>query len=141
MVAAAGGGKLAFGVRGLGVSIAQNPDGIAGAGSGRGPRPARNRAAFGGLNAMERPDVVYWEKTRRLMIISLSIWAFFSFVIHFFVNALNEIVILGFPLGFYMAAQGSLIAFVVLIFWYAYAQDKIDIECGVQETAEDLGQD
>ena len=84
---------------------------------------------------MERPDVVYWEKTRRLMIISLSIWAFFSFVIHFFVNALNEIVILGFPLGFYMAAQGSLIAFVVLIFWYAYAQDKIDLECGVQETA------
>jgi hypothetical protein len=30
MVPGAGGGKLAFGVRGLGVSIAQNPDGIAG---------------------------------------------------------------------------------------------------------------
>jgi len=90
---------------------------------------------------MERPDDVHWEKTRRLMIISLSIWVFFSFVIHFFVNALNEIVILGFPLGFYMAAQGSLIAFVVLIFWYAYAQHRIDVECGVEETADDLGQD
>jgi putative solute:sodium symporter small subunit len=90
---------------------------------------------------MERPDIVYWEKTRRLMWISLAIWAFFSFFIHFFVNQLNEIVILGFPLGFYMAAQGSLIAFVVLIFWYAYRQHAIDVECGVAETADDLSQD
>lgn len=90
---------------------------------------------------MASPDTVYWEKTRRLMWISLAIWAFFSFFIHFFVKALNEIVILGFPLGFYMAAQGSLIAFVLLIFWYAYKQHEIDVECGVEETADDLGQD
>jgi putative solute:sodium symporter small subunit len=54
-------------------------------------------------------------------------------VIHFFVNPLNEIQILGFPLGFYMAAQGSLIAFVVMLFFYAWAQDKIDREEGVAE--------
>jgi putative solute:sodium symporter small subunit len=40
---------------------------------------------------------------------------------------------LGFPVGFYMAAQGSLIAFVVLIFWSVRAQDKIDRECGFAE--------
>jgi putative solute:sodium symporter small subunit len=67
------------------------------------------------------------------MWIALAIWAFFSFVIHFFVNQLNEIVILGFPLGFYMAAQGSLIAFVVLLFWFASKQDSIDREYGVAE--------
>ena len=83
-------------------------------------------------------DTVYWEKTRRLMWISLAIWAFFSFVIHFFVNTLNSIVILGFPLGFYMAAQGSLIAFVVLIFWYATRQHQIDVESGVAETDDDF---
>lgn len=81
----------------------------------------------------------YWEKTRRLMWITLAIWAFFSFFIHFFVYALNNIVILGFPLGFYMAAQGSLIAFVVLIFWYAHRQHQIDAESGVAEAAEDAG--
>jgi putative solute:sodium symporter small subunit len=74
------------------------------------------------------------------MWISLAIWAFFGFFIHMFVNVLNNIVILGFPLGFYMAAQGSLIVFVVLIFWYAYRQHQIDVECGVEETAEDLDQ-
>jgi putative solute:sodium symporter small subunit len=76
----------------------------------------------------------YWDRTKRLMITALIIWAIFGFAIHFFAPALNEIVILGFPLGFYMAAQGSLIAFVVLIFWFARAQDNIDRECGVAET-------
>ena len=89
---------------------------------------------------MENRDAVYWEKTRNLMWISLAIWAFFAFFVHMFVNVLNKIVILGFPLGFYMAAQGSLIAFVVLIFWYAYRQHQIDVECGVEETAADLDQ-
>jgi putative solute:sodium symporter small subunit len=75
----------------------------------------------------------HWAKTRGLMLIALAIWFFFSFVIHLFATSLNEIVIIGFPLGFYMAAQGSLIAFVVLIFWFASRQNKIDEEFGVHE--------
>lgn len=75
----------------------------------------------------------YWDKTRRLMWITMAVWFFFGFVVHAFVIPLNQIVILGFPLGFYMAAQGSLIAFVVLIFWFARRQDAIDRECGVAE--------
>lgn len=75
----------------------------------------------------------YWAKTSRLMYTLLALWVFFSFVVHFFAVQLNSIVILGFPLGFYMAAQGSLIAFVVICFWNARAQDKIDEEFGVRE--------
>ena len=75
----------------------------------------------------------YWAKTKRLMIIALVIWAIFGYGIHIFAGQLNEIVILGFPLGFYMAAQGSLIVFVALIFWFANRQDAIDRECGVAE--------
>jgi putative solute:sodium symporter small subunit len=75
----------------------------------------------------------YWRQTRRLMWIVLTIWFIFSFGIHFFVRQLNEIVILGFPLGFYMAAQGSLIIFVILIFWFSYRQNRIDEEFGMAE--------
>ena len=64
-----------------------------------------------------------------------ALWVFFSFIIHFFVSSLNEIRFLGFPLGFYMAAQGSLIAFVVMLFVFARRQDAIDREEG---QAEDL---
>ena len=75
----------------------------------------------------------HWAKTRGLMIFTLAVWAFFSFVINFFAVPLNSIVILGFPLGYYMAAQGSLIAFVVLIFWYCARQNSIDEEFNVAE--------
>lgn len=75
----------------------------------------------------------YWEETRKLTFTALGIWAFFSFVIHFFAPALNGIVLLGFPLGYYMASQGSLIAFVVLIFWFCDRQEKLDEKYGVAE--------
>jgi len=78
-------------------------------------------------------DVAWWSKTKGLMITCLVIWFIFGFVIHAFVKPLNEIVIAGFPLGFYMAAQGSLIIFVVLIFWFSARQDSIDREFGVAE--------
>lgn len=77
--------------------------------------------------------IEHWHRTRGLMIVSLAIWLVFSFLIHLFAPSLNEITILGFPLGFYMAAQGSLIVFVVLIFWFAAKQNRIDEECGMAE--------
>ena len=75
----------------------------------------------------------YWQRTSALMWVMLVLWIFFSFVVHFFVNALNSVSILGFPIGFYMAAQGSLIAFVVMLFVFARRQDGIDREEGVAE--------
>ena len=75
----------------------------------------------------------YWKKTSRLMWTIMVLWVLFSFVIPAFAVQLNTIVIGGFPLGFYFAAQGSLIAYVVLCFWNASAQNKIDEEFGVAE--------
>lgn len=81
------------------------------------------------------PEVraAHWTKTRNLTMIVLVLWFIFSFVVHWFADALNGMSIIGFPLGFYMAAQGSLIVFVVLIFWLSSAQGKIDEEFGVAE--------
>ncbi|MBL8835274.1 MAG: DUF4212 domain-containing protein [Alphaproteobacteria bacterium] len=83
------------------------------------------------LTSTQRDE--YWKRTSSLMWTILVLWLIFSFVIHFFVIQLNSIRILGFPLGFYMAAQGSLIVFVILCFWNATAQDKIDNEFGVSD--------
>ena len=76
----------------------------------------------------------HWNRTRRLMFITLGVWFVFSYLLHWFADALNGFSFLGFPAGFYMAAQGSLIAFVVLLFWFARAQNKLDEEFGFQET-------
>jgi putative solute:sodium symporter small subunit len=80
-------------------------------------------------------DEIHWKRTTNLMLAHLFIWFFFGYVIHMFVNVLNQftIPILKFPLGFYMAAQGSLIVFVVMLFVFAKQQDNIDRQHGVAE--------
>jgi putative solute:sodium symporter small subunit len=76
---------------------------------------------------------VHWNRTRNLMIVHIIVWFIFSFVVHWFGSELNRVSVLGFPLGFYMAAQGSLIVFVIQLFLFARQQHKIDVECGMAE--------
>jgi putative solute:sodium symporter small subunit len=76
---------------------------------------------------------IHWEKTRKLTWLVLIIWAIFSLVIPGFAKDLNSMYFIGFPLGFYFCAQGSLIVFVLLIFFQNWKQDAIDDEAGVGE--------
>ena len=80
-------------------------------------------------------DEAHCRKTTNLKLMHIGIWFFFGYIIHMFVVPLNKITIpvVDFPLGFYMAAQGSLIVFVVQLFIFAKQQDKIDREFGVAE--------
>ncbi|MBO6719709.1 MAG: DUF4212 domain-containing protein [Rhizobiaceae bacterium] len=88
--------------------------------------------------SVENSEVVdrYWAKTRSLTILVLVLWAIFSLIIPWFAGALNSMSFLGFPLGFYMIAQGSLIVFVLLIFFQNWRQDQIDDEFGFVEEEE-----
>lgn len=77
-------------------------------------------------NDIARARRSHWRKTFWLTIVVLTIWFVFSFGVHFYGTDLNNIRFLGFPLGFYLAAQGSLIVFVVTIFVQNWIQDAID---------------
>ena len=79
----------------------------------------------------------HWEKTKGLMMLTLAIWFVFSIVIFMFGESLNNGSFLGYPLAYYMCAQGSIIIFVILIFWFANRQEKIDEEFGFAERGED----
>ena len=54
-------------------------------------------------------------------------------VIFLFGYEINDVRFLGYPLAYYMTAQGSLLAFVIIIFWFANKQEKIDEEFGFGE--------
>ena len=74
----------------------------------------------------------YWAANVRLIIGLLLIWLGVTFLPILFVNQLNQIEILtGFPLGYYMGAQGSLIVFVILIFFYAWRMERLDQAYGI----------
>ncbi|MEI8163904.1 MAG: DUF4212 domain-containing protein [Betaproteobacteria bacterium] len=74
----------------------------------------------------------YWSKNLRITAILLAIWFMATFVMGWYARELNEISFLG-PLGFYMSAQGSLIIYVVIIWYYARYMNSLDKEYGVHE--------
>ena len=55
-----------------------------------------------------------------------------------FVEQLNKVSFLGFPLGFWFAQQGSIIVFVILIAIYVWRMDKLDAEFGIDEYEEEV---
>lgn len=76
----------------------------------------------------------YWKANLRIIAILLVIWFVASYVPVLFVNQLNQITILtGFPFGYYMGSQGSLIVFVAEIFYYIWYMGKLDRKFGLHE--------
>ncbi len=75
----------------------------------------------------------HWAETRGLTTWILILWFIFSIGIFFFADALNSFTFFGWPFGFYMAAQGSLGIFVVLILVLNTKQEKIDEKYGLAE--------
>jgi len=78
----------------------------------------------------------YWKYNIRLTTILLVIWFVVTYLFGgLWAGALNEIVILGFPLGYWVAAQGSLAVFVIEIWVYAKLMNKLDLDYGIHEDA------
>jgi putative solute:sodium symporter small subunit len=79
----------------------------------------------------------YWNRNLKVTGALLALWFLVTFVMGYFARELNGITILGFPLGFYMSAQGSLIIYVVIIWYYAHYMNNLDKEYGVHEGEEE----
>jgi len=75
----------------------------------------------------------YWQKNLRMTGILLVLWFIVTFVIAYYARELQSISFIGFPFSFYMGAQGSLIIYVAIIWYYAHYMNKLDLEYGVHE--------
>ena len=76
----------------------------------------------------------YWRTNLRYLLILLFFWALFSFILPIFlVHELNHIRLGGFPLGFWIAFQGNMVAFVILMFIYTRWMNRLDKKYGVED--------
>ena len=76
----------------------------------------------------------YWAANIRIIIICMAIWAFVSFGCAIILRpVLSGIPVGGTDLGFWFAQQGSILTFIVLIFYYARYMNRLDREFGVDE--------
>ncbi|EXI77946.1 MAG: putative solute:sodium symporter small subunit [Candidatus Accumulibacter appositus] len=75
----------------------------------------------------------YWRRNLKMTALLLAVWFAVSFVVSFFARNLAEITVMGFPLGFYMGAQGAPLIYLVIIWWYARYMNRLDRRYGVRE--------
>jgi putative solute:sodium symporter small subunit len=82
----------------------------------------------------EDKRLAYWRANTALIRNLLIVWALVSLVFSILlVEPLNTLRLGGLPLGFWMAQQGSILTFVVLIFIYAIQMDKLDRKYGIRK--------
>ena len=78
----------------------------------------------------------YWRKNLNITAILMVIWFVVTFVVGWYARELS-FNFFGWPFSFYMAAQGSLIVYVLIIWFYARYMNKLDLEYGVHEGDEE----
>ena len=79
-------------------------------------------------------DHAYWRANVRLITFCLSIWALVSYGFGILLRPLlSGIAIGGTDLGFWFAQQGSILTFLVLVFFYSWRMNRLDKEYGLEE--------
>lgn len=85
-------------------------------------------------NQLQERRNEYWRRNLKIIGGCLAVWAIVSYGLGILLApALNAIQIGGYPLGFWFAQQGSIITFLVIIFFYAWRMNKLDREFEVDE--------
>ena len=94
------------------------------------------------INPHNSKAKVYWKKNIRIVLSLLAVWFFVSFGMGILlVDVLDNFRIFGFKLGFWMAQQGSIFCFVILIFVYVYKMNKLDHQYDVDEDQDNFVQE
>lgn len=75
----------------------------------------------------------YWRKTRLLTLGLLIVWIAVTYVISWYARELNELVIFGFPLGFYMGAQGSLLVYLAIVGIYCRLMVRLEAKYRIDD--------
>ncbi|HLL12985.1 MAG TPA: DUF4212 domain-containing protein [Rubrivivax sp.] len=74
----------------------------------------------------------YWQKNLRITAVLLAIWFVVTYVVGYFARDLN-FNFFGWPFSFWVAAQGALVVYVLIIAYYARTMNRLDHEHGVAE--------
>lgn len=92
-------------------------------------KPFRRTGAGDSVREVDQP-IEKMQAAARLPIVALVLWLLLVFLVPAVSQALNLVDIFAFPLGYFMAAQGSLIALVLVGLVSARWQDRRDARSG-----------
>jgi putative solute:sodium symporter small subunit len=87
------------------------------------PDPERERR-----ERLARARATHWQRTRRMTAALLALWLATGFATVFFARSLAKLTLFGWPLPFYMAAQGASLVYLAIIGGYAWRMRRLDRE-------------
>ncbi len=75
---------------------------------------------------------LYWRRTRRLTAVLLLAWIATGFLAVFFARELAGLTLFGWPLSFYLAAQGASLVYLAIIGIHAWRMRRLDRRYGAR---------
>jgi putative solute:sodium symporter small subunit len=96
------------------------------------PSPAQ---PVGTASAQAKARAAYWRRKRRLTLRLLAVWLLSTFLVIYFARDLNDLKLFGWPLSYYMAAQGLALVYLGLI--VIYNRSVFQMEARMQAQLED----
>jgi putative solute:sodium symporter small subunit len=72
---------------------------------------------------------VFWARTKMLTGVLLAVWLGVNLLVPWFARDLNSVQAFGFPLGYWLAAEGSLLVYLLIIVVYVVAMDRLEARC------------
>jgi putative solute:sodium symporter small subunit len=84
------------------------------------------------LEPQQQRREIYWKQTGRVTVVLMILWFVAGLGVHFFARDLN-FRFFGWPFSFWMAAQGSLLIFLLIVVAYVWIMERLDREHGFEE--------
>ncbi len=82
------------------------------------------------MPVMPKPSrAVFWYRTKVLTASLLLLWLLLNLVLPWWARDLNAFRLGGFPLGYWLVAEGALLAYLMIIVAYALLMDRLEDEC------------
>ncbi|MCG5493129.1 MULTISPECIES: DUF4212 domain-containing protein [Ectothiorhodospira] len=83
---------------------------------------------------LQEQRTAYWKANVRILVGCMTVWFIAGYILPIFLApVLNMVSLGGYPLGFWMAQQGAIYVFLMLIFFYAWRMNKLDRQFDVHE--------
>lgn len=86
---------------------------------------------------LEQARYAFWRKTRRWTLGLLAIWLLVNLAVPWFARDLDRYSFMGFPLGYWLAAEGALFVYLALIAVYVLVMDRLESALAADRAAAD----
>ena len=71
---------------------------------------------------------LFWSRTKRLTTVLLLAWLLINLIVPWFARDLDGLHAFSFPAGYWLAAEGALLLYLLIVVIYVWAMERLDAQ-------------